>query len=98
MQPGEPALSSRREAKMVERGVDPARLVLVEFNSDFCRLLRLRYPRATVVQGDAYRLRRLLDTYVKQPASAIVSPSQRVWSRPTLVSTWTWDGITLVAS
>jgi len=58
---------------MVERGVDPARLILVEFDPDFCRLLRTRYPRATVVQGDAYRLRRLLETYVRSPASAIVS-------------------------
>ena len=58
---------------MVQHGVDPARLILVEFNPDFCRLLRTRYPRATVVQGDAYRLRRLLDTYIRSPASAIVS-------------------------
>ena len=58
---------------LVERGVDPARLVLVEFNPDFCRLLRNRYLAATVVQGDAYRLRRLLETYVKAPAAAIVS-------------------------
>jgi phosphatidylethanolamine/phosphatidyl-N-methylethanolamine N-methyltransferase len=58
---------------MVQHGVDPARLVLVEFNPDFCRLLRTRYPAATVVQGDAYRLRRLLETYVKEPATAIVS-------------------------
>jgi len=58
---------------LVQHGVDPARLVLVEFNPDFCRLLRTRYPAATVVQGDAYRLRRLLETYVKEPASAIVS-------------------------
>src|SRR5581483_6997001 len=58
---------------MVERGIDPSRLILVEFNPDFCRLLRTRYPRATVVQGDAYRLRRLLETYVKSPASAVVS-------------------------
>jgi phosphatidylethanolamine/phosphatidyl-N-methylethanolamine N-methyltransferase len=58
---------------LVEHGVDPARLILVEFNPDFCRLLRTRYPRATVVQGDAYRLRRLLETYVRTPASAIVS-------------------------
>ena len=42
---------------LVERGVDPSRLVLVEFNPVFCRLLRTRYPDATVVQGDAYRLR-----------------------------------------
>ena len=58
---------------LVRHGVDPARLILVEFNPDFCRLLRTRYPAATVVQGDAYRLRRLLDTYVKEPAAAIVS-------------------------
>ena len=56
---------------LVEQGVDPVRLVLVEFNPVFCRLLRSRYPQATVVQGDAYSLRRLLGTY--QPAAAMVS-------------------------
>ena len=39
----------------------------------FCRLLRTRYPAATVVQGDAYRLRRLLENYVDEPAAAVVS-------------------------
>jgi phosphatidylethanolamine/phosphatidyl-N-methylethanolamine N-methyltransferase len=58
---------------LVQHGVDPARLVLVEFNPDFCRLLRTRYPAATVVQGDAYRLRRLLETHVDEPAAAVVS-------------------------
>ncbi len=58
---------------LVRQGVDPARLVLVEFNPDFCRLLRTRYPAATVVQGDAYRLRRLLENYVDEPAAAVVS-------------------------
>jgi phosphatidylethanolamine/phosphatidyl-N-methylethanolamine N-methyltransferase len=58
---------------LVRHGVDPARLVLVEFNPDFCRLLRTRYPAATVVQGDAYRLRRLLATHVDEPAAAVVS-------------------------
>jgi phosphatidylethanolamine/phosphatidyl-N-methylethanolamine N-methyltransferase len=58
---------------LVEHGVDPARLILVEFNPDFCRLLRARYPAATVVQGDAYRLRRLLEIYVREPAAAVVS-------------------------
>ena len=43
---------------LVEHGIDPARLVLVEFDPTFCRLLRERYPAATVVQGDAYSLRR----------------------------------------
>jgi phosphatidylethanolamine/phosphatidyl-N-methylethanolamine N-methyltransferase len=58
---------------LVTRGIDPARLVLVEFNPDFSRLLRQRYPSATVVQGDAYGVRRLLEGLLKQPAAAIVS-------------------------
>jgi phosphatidylethanolamine/phosphatidyl-N-methylethanolamine N-methyltransferase len=60
-------------AALVRHGIDPARLILVEFNPDFCRLLRARYPAATVVQGDAYRLRRLLENYVDEPAAAVVS-------------------------
>jgi phosphatidylethanolamine/phosphatidyl-N-methylethanolamine N-methyltransferase len=58
---------------LVDQGIDPARLILVEFNPEFCRMLRSRYPSATVVQGDAYRLRRLLETIVREPAAAVVS-------------------------
>ncbi|MFZ0845772.1 MAG: rRNA adenine N-6-methyltransferase family protein [Pseudolabrys sp.] len=58
---------------LVQHGVDPKRLVLVEFNPAFCRLLRTRYPGATVVQGDAYRLRRLLSATMREPAAAVVS-------------------------
>ena len=58
---------------LVARGIEPKRLILVEFNANFCRLLRSRYPEATVVQGDAYSLKRLLDNLVRQPAAAVVS-------------------------
>jgi phosphatidylethanolamine/phosphatidyl-N-methylethanolamine N-methyltransferase len=58
---------------LVDHGVDPARLVLVEFNPVFCRLLRSRYPQATVVQGDAYSLKRVLDDVLQEPAAAVVS-------------------------
>ena len=58
---------------LVTQGIDPARLVLVEFNPTFCRLLRARYPTATVVQGDAYGLQRLLRALLPQPAAAVVS-------------------------
>jgi phosphatidylethanolamine/phosphatidyl-N-methylethanolamine N-methyltransferase len=58
---------------LVRQGVDPARLVLVEFNPTFCRLLRARYPAATVLQGDAYGLRRLLANFTLQPAAAVIS-------------------------
>jgi phosphatidylethanolamine/phosphatidyl-N-methylethanolamine N-methyltransferase len=58
---------------LVNAGVAPSRLVLVEFNPSFCRILRARYPDATLVQGDAYSLRRLLETLLIQPAAAVVS-------------------------
>jgi phosphatidylethanolamine/phosphatidyl-N-methylethanolamine N-methyltransferase len=58
---------------LVAAGVAPSRLVLVEFNPTFCKILRARYPEATLVQGDAYSLRRLLETLLLQPAAAVVS-------------------------
>ena len=58
---------------LVQAGVAPSRLVLVEFNPSFCRILRARYPDATLVQGDAYSLRRLLETLLIAPAAAVVS-------------------------
>jgi phosphatidylethanolamine/phosphatidyl-N-methylethanolamine N-methyltransferase len=58
---------------LIQRGVDPARLVLVEYNPSFCALLKERYPQATIVQGDAYSLRDTLRHALKTPASAIVS-------------------------
>ena len=58
---------------LVQAGVDPARLVLVESNPAFCRILRARYPDATLLQGDAYSMRRLLETLLFQPAAAMVS-------------------------
>src|SRR5438105_13707150 len=36
---------------LILRGIDPSRLVLVEYNPSFCALLQERYPQATVVQG-----------------------------------------------
>jgi phosphatidylethanolamine/phosphatidyl-N-methylethanolamine N-methyltransferase len=58
---------------LIAQGIDPLRLVLVEFDATFCRLLRARYPAATVVQGDAYSLKRLLAGLIQEPAAAIVS-------------------------
>jgi phosphatidylethanolamine/phosphatidyl-N-methylethanolamine N-methyltransferase len=57
---------------LIEHGVAEERLVLLEFNPTFCQLLRERFPRATVLQADAYTaLRRLAAG--GQLASAVVS-------------------------
>jgi phosphatidylethanolamine/phosphatidyl-N-methylethanolamine N-methyltransferase len=58
---------------LIAEGVAPERLVLVEFNPTFCQLLRSRFPAATVIQGDAYGIRRALAGLLQQPAAAIVS-------------------------
>jgi phosphatidylethanolamine/phosphatidyl-N-methylethanolamine N-methyltransferase len=58
---------------LVAQGIDPARLILLEFDPTFCRLLRERYPAATVVQGDAYSLKRVLGAHLADPAAAVVS-------------------------
>ena len=58
---------------LIARGIKPERLVLVEFSREFCDLLRERYPGATVVRGDAYRLRETLAEIVRAPLAAIVS-------------------------
>lgn len=58
---------------LIAEGIAPERLVLVEFNATFCKLLRARFPGATVLQGDAYGIRRLLGGLLQQPAAAFVS-------------------------
>jgi phosphatidylethanolamine/phosphatidyl-N-methylethanolamine N-methyltransferase len=58
---------------LLETGVAPERLVLIEYDAAFCRLLEQRFAQACVVQGDAYDLPRTLAPFVGQPIAAIVS-------------------------
>jgi phosphatidylethanolamine/phosphatidyl-N-methylethanolamine N-methyltransferase len=58
---------------LVAQGIDPKRLILLEFDPTFCRLLRERYPAAAVVHGDAYSLKRVLGGHLAEPAAAVVS-------------------------
>ena len=58
---------------LVRRGVAQDRLVLVEYNPDFCRLLKRRFPKAAIVQGDAYDIDEALADVLTEPAAAIVS-------------------------
>ncbi|ACA20538.1 phospholipid N-methyltransferase [Methylobacterium sp. 4-46] len=58
---------------LVRRGIEQERLVLVEYNPDFCDLLRRRFPRATILRGDAYRMRETLGDVLAEPACATIS-------------------------
>lgn len=55
-----------------ERGVARERLVLVEYNRDFCTLLCNRFPGINVIQGDAYTLAETLRGVIREPAAAVV--------------------------
>ena len=58
---------------LIRRGIAASRLILVEFNPDFCRLLTRRFPGVTVIRGDAYDMRATLKTVLTQPAAATIS-------------------------
>lgn len=67
-----PGTGSITEA-LLERGVEPKRLFLVEFDRSFCKLLRRRFPGVHIIHGDAYELAQALRARLRKPASAIVS-------------------------
>ncbi len=58
---------------LIDRGVDPRRLVMVEYNPQFCGMLTERFPGAQVVEGDAYDVRRMLAGFAGVRIAAFVS-------------------------
>ena len=58
---------------LIRRGVAQDRLVLVEYNPDFCKLLKRRFPKAAIIQGDAYEMSETLDGFVSEPGAAVIS-------------------------
>lgn len=58
---------------LLRHGITQDRLVLVEFNPDFCRLLRRRFPKATIIEGDAYNLQDSLSQVLQEPLAATIS-------------------------
>jgi phosphatidylethanolamine/phosphatidyl-N-methylethanolamine N-methyltransferase len=71
---------------LIERGVSEDRLILVEYSPEFCKLLRERFPRATVVEGDAYALLTTLAGHLDGKAIALVS-SLPLFTRPPALRT-----------
>ncbi len=58
---------------LIDRGLDRRRLVMVEYNPQFCRMLRDRHPGTRVIEGDAYDLPRTLSDLAGERISAFVS-------------------------
>jgi phosphatidylethanolamine/phosphatidyl-N-methylethanolamine N-methyltransferase len=66
---------------ILARGIIPQRLILVEFNREFCALLRKRFPGVTVIEGDGYALADSLGQAAGEPLAAVVS-SLPLMTRP----------------
>jgi phosphatidylethanolamine/phosphatidyl-N-methylethanolamine N-methyltransferase len=60
-------------AALIERGIAPEKIVAIEFNPEFCHLLRGRFDGIAVVEGDAYDLDATLPADRSGPFSAVVS-------------------------
>jgi len=58
---------------LIERGLAPERIVAIEFNPEFCALLRDRFPGVAIVRGDAYDLAATLPVDKSGPFSAVIS-------------------------
>lgn len=58
---------------LLKRGIPANRLVLLEYNRAFSKLLSERFPGVHVVTGDAYDFTRTLANSFSSPACAVVS-------------------------
>ena len=58
---------------ILERGVSPSQLTLVEYDEELARHLAARFPQTRVIQGDAFDLDRALRGHGDVPFGAIVS-------------------------
>lgn len=93
-------------AALLERGVAPRRLVVVERSLAFVRHLRRRFPGISIVSGDARQLERLLPpgatvdaivsclplrTLPREAVTAIVDQCRRVLSAGGVMIQFTYD-------
>jgi phosphatidylethanolamine/phosphatidyl-N-methylethanolamine N-methyltransferase len=67
---------------LVERGIAPERLILIEADPQFCALLKKRYPAARVLSGDAYAAPRMLRELGIGPIAAVVSGLPLLTQKP----------------
>lgn len=58
---------------LLQTGIDPERLIVIEKDAFLCALLRRRFPQLRVLQGDALHLTELLAPLGIHSASSVVS-------------------------
>lgn len=58
---------------LIDAGVPAGRIIAVEHNEEFCRLLKKRFPALNIVQGDAFDLDKTLAAHAGIRFSAALS-------------------------
>lgn len=58
---------------VIEQGVEPSRILAVEYCGNFVDILNDRFAGAKVVQGDAYDFEAIRQDHIHAPLSAVVS-------------------------
>lgn len=58
---------------LVEYGIPQERIVAVEYDKDFSKLLRERFPKANIINGDALDLDKTLGAFNQTTFSAVLS-------------------------
>lgn len=68
---------------LLDRGIAAERIAAIEYNHEFCALLRQRFPGVHFAHGDAYRMRHALGDLLggDRPVAAVVS-SLPLFTRP----------------
>lgn len=59
--------------ELLAQGVEPAHLILVEFNKEFIKFLKREFPDLRIVEGPAQDLRQLLHTLGQVSVKKIIS-------------------------
>ena len=60
-------------AALLERGIAPERLTVIEYDADFATAIAARFHGVHVIQGDAFDLSRTLATRPAEPFAGIIS-------------------------
>lgn len=58
---------------VIGQGVEPGRILAVEYSNQFVDILNDRFAGATVLQGDAYDFEAIRQDHIEEPLAAVVS-------------------------
>jgi phosphatidylethanolamine/phosphatidyl-N-methylethanolamine N-methyltransferase len=58
---------------IIEAGIKEERLILIEFDKTFVQLLQQKFPKAKVIEGDAYAIAKTLAGHLTEKAAAVIS-------------------------